>query len=167
MKIYVAMQDALLVLGHQGSHWQVDVKLDSLSISSAEAVAVREQRGMGYRVAVDPYQPTRLYCGTFGQGLWRSDDAGNNWEPVGKGITHEGITAVAVSQADRVGDYGVVWAGTEPSALFFPKTVAIHGQSVLPSWTFHQNPPGGFLLVLTPIMYAGFNLTFTSQTVSM
>jgi hypothetical protein len=119
MKIYVAMQDALLVLSHLDNRWQVDVKLDQLSVSSGDAVAVRELRGEGYRIAVDPHQPTRLYCGTFGQGLWRSDDAGNSWEPIGKGITYQDITAVAVSQADRVGDYGVVWVGTEPSALFF------------------------------------------------
>src|SRR5215467_15960718 len=85
MKIYVAMQDALLVLSRQESCWQVEVKLDQLPISSGEAVTAREQRGEGYRIAVDPHQPTRLYCGTFGQGLWRSGDAGNSWEPVGKG----------------------------------------------------------------------------------
>ena len=39
-------------------------------------------------IAVDPLQPQLAYCGTFGSGLWRSDDAGHTWKPAGVGITH-------------------------------------------------------------------------------
>src|SRR5690242_18273676 len=39
-------------------------------------------------LAVDPLRPAIMYCGTFGQGLWRSDDAGGMWQPVGAGIAH-------------------------------------------------------------------------------
>ncbi|MDR7418393.1 MAG: hypothetical protein QN178_05745 [Armatimonadota bacterium] len=65
-------------------------------------------------VAVDPFNPTRLYCGTWGNGLWRSDDAGRTWDRVGPGVAYAEITAVAVSPTER----DVVYAGTEPSAVF-------------------------------------------------
>jgi photosystem II stability/assembly factor-like uncharacterized protein len=103
MNMYVAMQDALLIAHGQRDDWQLNVALDRLPIVC---------------LTFDPYNPERLYCGTFGQGLWRSDDAGKSWQPVGEGITYAEITAVAVSQSDKQGRFGTVWAGTEPSALF-------------------------------------------------
>src|SRR5258708_27470428 len=69
-------------------------------------------------LAIDPQRPERVYSGTFDQGLWRSADAGNTWEPVGEGITHQRVLSVAVSPMERVGGYGVVFAGTEPSSIF-------------------------------------------------
>lgn len=33
-------------------------------------------------IAYDPFETNRIYCGTYGRGLWRSLDAGNNWEPI-------------------------------------------------------------------------------------
>jgi hypothetical protein len=50
--------------------------------------------------------------------LWRSVDAGTTWQRVGEGIASPQLTAVAVSRAERVGDHGAVYAGTEPSHLF-------------------------------------------------
>ena len=68
-------------------------------------------------VAVDTRDPTRVYCGTAGAGLFRSHDTGRTWEPVGPGIEHGTITAVAVSHAERAEGFGIVYAGTEPSAV--------------------------------------------------
>ncbi|HZR00724.1 MAG TPA: hypothetical protein VFC93_18135, partial [Chloroflexota bacterium] len=42
-----------------------------------------------YCLAADPRRPERVYCGTFGQGLWRSDDAGATWRPTGPGIASD------------------------------------------------------------------------------
>jgi photosystem II stability/assembly factor-like uncharacterized protein len=69
-------------------------------------------------VAVDPLRPEHMYCGTFGSGLWRSDDAGGHWQPAGRGIRHSTIQSVAVSRCERKNDRGVVYSGTEPSAIF-------------------------------------------------
>jgi hypothetical protein len=33
--------------------------------------------------AMDPGEPARLYCATYNRGLWRSEDAGQTWLPVG------------------------------------------------------------------------------------
>jgi hypothetical protein len=96
--LVVATEQALLIARHT-SKWVVEEHLKGKSPES---------------LAVDPQNPTRVYCGTWGNGLWRSDDAGESWNPVGPSIAHDEITAVAVSPAER----GVVYAGTEPSAVF-------------------------------------------------
>lgn len=69
-------------------------------------------------VTADPRQPERVYCGTWGQGVWRTDDAGKQFKPVFEGIPHRWITSIAVSGAERTGDAGVLYVGTEPSAVF-------------------------------------------------
>jgi hypothetical protein len=69
-------------------------------------------------IAVDPRDPTRVYCGTARAGLFRSRDSGRHWEPVGPGIAHPMVTAVAVAQAEQADGLGIVYAGTEPSAVF-------------------------------------------------
>ncbi len=67
-------------------------------------------------LAVDPADPSRLYAGTWGNGLWRSTDAGRTWEPVASGIPHAQISAVAVASPSN-GASGPLYAGTEPSTL--------------------------------------------------
>jgi photosystem II stability/assembly factor-like uncharacterized protein len=99
-------------------------------------------------VAVDPRDPTRVYCGTAGAGLFRSDDSGRTWESVGPGIEHGTITAAAVSHAERAEAFGIVYAGTEPSAVFRSDTggdgwVDLAGLRALPSadtWSFPPRP---------------------------
>jgi hypothetical protein len=99
-------------------------------------------------VAVDPLSPSRVYCGTFGDGLWASANGGDTWSPAGAGIGHDEVMSVAVSSAERVGDIGVVWAGTEPSAIYrsedggrtwreFP---ALVGLPSAPTWSFPPRP---------------------------
>lgn len=69
-------------------------------------------------LATDPFNPERMYAGTFDNGLWISGDGGRKWHKAGDGITSDRVSSVAVSQAEVVNGYGVVWAGTEPSRLF-------------------------------------------------
>jgi hypothetical protein len=99
----IAMEDAVLLATEYSGGWKLETTLVDVP---------------AYALAADPYHPARLYCATFGKGLWRSNDAGKTWEPVGAGIHPAEVTAVAVSPVERVGAYAVVWAGTEPSALF-------------------------------------------------
>ncbi len=99
VSILVIATEPALLIARPSSKWLVE---EHLQDKSPECVAV------------DPDRPARLYCGTWGNGLWRSDDTGRTWDPVGPGISHAEITAVAVSPAER----GVVYAGTEPSAVF-------------------------------------------------
>jgi photosystem II stability/assembly factor-like uncharacterized protein len=125
--IYVATGDALAVVGHGAAGWRASLEL------------VGQQT---YCLAADPRRPERVYCGTFGQGLWRSADAGASWRPVGPGIGSEAVMSVAV------GRDGVVWAGTEPSMLYRSEDggeswVARPALAGLPSaadWSFPPRP---------------------------
>jgi photosystem II stability/assembly factor-like uncharacterized protein len=102
-RIFIAQPDGLMILARSNGNWQVDHQLDGKPAQC---------------VAVDPSRPERVYCGVFGGGLWRSDDCGSSWRPVGDGINLDQLMSVAVSNVERVGNYGVVYAGTEPTALF-------------------------------------------------
>jgi len=129
----VVVTRAALLIARRASSWIVEEHLRGLSADC---------------VAVDPHDSTRAYCGTAGSGLFRSRDHGRNWEPVGAGIDHGLITAVAVGHVDRPGRSGVVYAGTEPSAVFRSASagddwVDLAGLRELPSssaWSFPPRP---------------------------
>lgn len=128
ISLVIATEPALLI-ARRATQWAVEEHLQGRSPEC---------------VAVDPQYPARVYCGTWGNGLWRSDDAGESWDPVGSGISHAEISAVAVSPAER----GVVYAGTEPSAVFRSKSGGetwneLSGLRALPSsqsWAFPPRP---------------------------
>lgn len=63
-------------------------------------------------LAVDPGTPGAVWCGTRRGGVFRSDDAGMTWRPMGLDGVH--VTAVAASPVA----HGTVWAGTEPSTVW-------------------------------------------------
>lgn len=54
----------------------------------------------------------RAWCGTAGEGVWVSDDAGGTWSPAGL----DGVHVMALT-ADPTRP-NAVWAGTEPSAVW-------------------------------------------------
>lgn len=97
MPLLVATRDRLLV-----------VDPDSGAVAEAADLAGRRLTCL----AADPLAPGRAWCGTSGDGLWRSDDGGRSWSVAG--LAGEEITAVAASPAEA----GRVWVGTEPSALW-------------------------------------------------
>ncbi|MFN8473245.1 MAG: glycosyl hydrolase [Anaerolineae bacterium] len=100
---YAAMEDVLLVGQRRNGGWDVWTALDGLPLEC---------------VAVDERNPERVYCGTFGQGLWRSEDGGATWRRSDDGIGRAEVMSLAVSAFAGESDAGVVYAGTEPSALF-------------------------------------------------
>lgn len=59
----------------------------------------------------DPRVAGRAWCGTAQGGLFRSDDGGASWRPVGLADRH--VTAIVASPAADL-----VWAGTEPSEVW-------------------------------------------------
>jgi hypothetical protein len=102
MRFLLAMEDALLVADRRQGGFDARLEL-----------AGRAPRCL----AADPGDRARLYCGTFGEGLWRSDDAGSTWTPA-PGLSERQITAVAVSAIERGNGSGLVFAGSEPSKVF-------------------------------------------------
>ena len=142
-RIYAAMEDELLVI-EDVEHPRVEERLEGFKPQC---------------LAMDPQRPEMLYCGTADRGLWRSVDAGVSWEPVGEGISHTNVTAVAVSAAEQADDgYGVVYAGTEPSALFRSEDGGnswreLEGMRELPSyagWSFPPKPQTSHVRWISP-----------------
>jgi photosystem II stability/assembly factor-like uncharacterized protein len=75
-------------------------------------------------IALDPGNPNRAYCGTFGDGLWKTDDGGQTWNSIGKDlISSPYVTSVSVSPLleDRGNNFNKVYVGTEPSAVYISK----------------------------------------------
>lgn len=99
------------------------------------------------QVVADPGAPERVYAATLGQGLWRSDDAGQTFAPVDGG-PGDLVWSVAVSACDRRGGYGAVYAGTQPSALFrsadggetFAELRSVQDIPSIPEWSFPPAP---------------------------
>ncbi len=131
--IFLATGDALVVARRRGEEWHVTLSLEDAPTQC---------------VAIDPLRPERVYCGAFGRGLWCSEDAGASWQPAGEGIPHAEVMSVAVSRAERIGDHGVLWAGTEPSAVFrsedggqtWAERPALRDLPSAPTWSFPPRP---------------------------
>jgi photosystem II stability/assembly factor-like uncharacterized protein len=63
-------------------------------------------------LAVDPLNPQRVYAGTQGQGVLRSDDRGRSWHRAG--LVGQIVKAIAASPIRQA----VVYAGTKPACIF-------------------------------------------------
>ena len=77
------MQDSLITLESSKTGWKTRV-FESTSPQC---------------IAFDPGNPNRAYCGTFGDGLWKTDDSGQTWNRIGKvSISSKEVMSVAVSR---------------------------------------------------------------------
>lgn len=107
-------------------------------------------------LAVDPSTPRRIYCATYNRGLWRSQDAGRTWLPVGTpqdyssparpgAIGPRETTFVSVSPQPDASGRQTVWVGTEPSRLYksidHAETFELVTTFDLPSRTTWAFPP--------------------------
>ena len=132
-RLFVASDDGVAIVTRRRGAWEAKVVLAGLPAQC---------------LAADPLHPEIVFCGTFGQGLWRTLDAGDRWERVGPGIASGEITAVAVSASERDGRSGVVWAGTEPSALYrsedqgtsWEERPNLKALPSAPTWSFPPRP---------------------------
>ena len=112
--------------------------LGGISIDGDRCLGVLHLPGRRVRcVAVDPLQPQRVYCGTWGEGVFCSDDGGRQWRQVGEPLAGAKVLAIAVSRAERIGGHGVVYAGTEPSEVFRSEDA---GETWRVSLNLHQLP---------------------------
>src|SRR5438067_1712314 len=93
-KLFVTTEDHIFVVEQSGKEWRVRAKLQELSPEC---------------IAADPSRPARLYCGTFGHGLWLTDDFGTTWKQSGKGVINPQVTSVAVSPTEKKEGFGVVY----------------------------------------------------------
>lgn len=129
----VVLTRAALLIARRASTWTIDEHLGGRSPEC---------------VGVDRQAPARVYCGTARAGLFRSRDSGRNWEPVGPGIDHPMVTAVGVGHAEQANGFGIVYAGTEPSAVFrsdnggdsWVDLAGLRALSSADTWSFPPRP---------------------------
>ncbi len=94
--IYSATACGVAVIKSAGESWVGEISLNDRQIQCV--AADRTRRGVAY-------------CGTFGNGMFRSGDGGATWHGL-RNLTEPKIMALASSQS------GVLYAGTELSALY-------------------------------------------------
>ena len=132
-QIYLAFDGGVAVLRRQQTHWVATVSLAGKDC---------------HCLAVDPHRPQRVYCGAFDAGLWVSDDTGVSWQSLVGALPHQAVMAVAVSPLEEQNGAGVVWAGTEPSALFrsedggrtWQEKTGLQELPSKPTWSFPPRP---------------------------
>ena len=141
--LFLATEKALAIIRQQSGEWSIDFQLSGKQPTC---------------LALDPLHPERIYCGTFDQGLWQSTNAGATWEPTGDGITSKQVTSVAVSQVDQVDGAGIVYAGTEPSAVYrsddqgksWQELTALRALPSAATWSFPPRPWTSHIRWITP-----------------
>ena len=100
--IYLATAHGLNVIEGANGTWRGEVRLQGQHVQC---------------IAVDSNIKERLYCGTFGNGVYRSDDAGVSWRPC-KGLPNQNVMALATADSGDASRRSLLYAGTEPSAIY-------------------------------------------------
>jgi hypothetical protein len=128
------MQDLLLVLESSKNGWKNHEYLKGTHPHS---------------IAFDPRNPNQAYCGTFGDGLWKTDDSSQTWNSIGKDIISSTyMMSVSVSPLDSGNNFNKVYVGTEPSALYisndgdnsWEKMDVLNNLPSSTSWSFPPRP---------------------------
>ena len=89
--IIAAMQDSLLLIESSKTAWKTH---ECLKGSHPQSVT------FGHR------NSNRVYCGTLGDGLWKSDDAGHSWDRIAKdSISSNDVTSVSTWRPLRLPFY--------------------------------------------------------------
>ena len=132
--LMIGMEDLVLILESTNKGWKGQESLKETNPQS---------------VAFDPLNRDRAYCGTFGSGLWKTDDGGQTWSNIGKDvITSPNIMSVAVSPVNSGNKFNKVYAGTDPTALyisndggdFWERMEALNKLPSSKSWSFPPKP---------------------------
>jgi photosystem II stability/assembly factor-like uncharacterized protein len=131
--IMVGMQDSLLILESSNRH-RIHERLKGTNPQS---------------IVFDSRNPNSAYCGTFGDGLWKTNDGGQTWNSIGKDvITSPYVMSVSVSPLDCRNKFNKVYVGTEPSAFYFSndggesweRMSALNNLPSSVSWSFPPRP---------------------------
>ena len=114
--LMIGMQDSLLVL-ESSNNYKIHECLKGTDPQIVE---------------FDFKNPSRAYCGTFGDGLWKTDDSGQTWNRIGNGaISSQNVTSVSVSLLACENSFSRVYVRTEPSALYISNDGSLNLESGL------------------------------------
>jgi len=109
--IFAALEMSLLVLesssNRDDNRWKVNEYLKGLHPTA---------------IAIDPQKNSnRVYCGTWNEGLWKTDNNGQTWEKTLLKISNANITTVSVSpiqKGEEEKGFNKLFVGTEPSIIY-------------------------------------------------
>jgi hypothetical protein len=127
--ILAAMQESLLLIESSKSGWKTYEPLKGIHPQC---------------ISFDHMNTNCAYCGTFGDGLWKTDDRGHSWKRIGEhNISSANVTSVSVSRLETI-----MFAGTEPSAIYksidrgesWEKIKALNELKSSSSWSFPPRP---------------------------
>lgn len=65
-------------------------------------------------VETDPVAPNTLYAATYGQGIFKSTDGGDNWYQINEGLTELKVSEIAIDPSDT----NIVYASTFGGGVF-------------------------------------------------
>jgi photosystem II stability/assembly factor-like uncharacterized protein len=108
----------------------------------------------------------RLYAGTFNDGLYASDNEGGSWQRLGEGVLHDRVMSLAVSKTEQLGEFSVVWAGTEPSMLYrsenggltWADTPSLLQLPSEPEWSFPPRPETHHVRTIQPDLHETYKI---------
>jgi photosystem II stability/assembly factor-like uncharacterized protein len=140
-KLWIVMENSVLTLESSKSNWNTHESLKGTHPQS---------------ISFDPIKPNRAYCGTYGNGLWKTDDDdGKTWDNLGKEvISSNNVMSVAVSHhnLERTKNnnegFNTVYVGTEPTAFYrsddggesWEKMRSLNNLKSSTSWSFPPRP---------------------------
>ncbi|KRG11290.1 WD40/YVTN/BNR-like repeat-containing protein [Staphylococcus sp. NAM3COL9] len=136
-KFFLGLEDELLMVTEKGDDYD--------STSCLKGTQPTD-------LVVDHQNKNQIFCGTYGNGLWKSEDGGESWFAIGQvnnyhepnkgmGIKSAYITSLAIDDTE-----GTLYVGTEPSELYYSQDGGLTFTEFkaiqnLPSKPFWQFPP--------------------------
>lgn len=141
-KFYIGLKNQLMIIEETTNGYAFKTRLEGQKTN---------------RLALDPRNEDHLYVATD-EGLWKSEDGGEDWIRADDGIQFDRVTAVAVHPKKTKNGKSIVYAGTEPSKLYYSEDEAktwteFTGVQELPSkptWAFPPRPETHFVRWITP-----------------
>jgi photosystem II stability/assembly factor-like uncharacterized protein len=119
-----------------------DREIIVIDIERSTSVSARGISDRPTCLAADALVVGRAWCGTHRDGVFRTDDGGRSWRPVG--LAGRLIMAIAASPVER----DVVWLGTEPREVWrsanagttWEQTSRLEASPSSSTWSFPPRP---------------------------
>jgi len=108
----------------------------------------------------------RRFAGTFNDGLHGSDDDGESWQRLGEDALNKRVMSIAVSKTEQLGEFSVIWAGTEPSMLYrsenggmtWTESPALFDLPSEPEWSFPPRPETHHMRTIQPDLHDTYRI---------
>lgn len=132
--------------------WSLACFVDSASAGINQWTSNGPEGGTIGALAVDPLNPLTLYAGTAGNGVFKSTDGGQHWQPANTGLTNTAVTALAIDPVNPT----TLYASTD-NGVFKSTDGAISWQAINTGLTNTSVAALAIDPVNPTILYAGTN----------